>query len=703
MPGKNETNIQYNNSKRKVALRKFFGIDRKVNPKKEALRLAGIYIFLGFIWIFLTDAFLELMIKDSHTLTIFSMAKGWIDVILTGTIVYAIVFITLKRIHQDEEKLDQSYMELRNTYEELEASHEELMASEEELRQQYDSLMESKQQLEDSEERYRLVSEATNDGIWDEQEDIRYFSERWYEITGYDRDELEQIGGWKKLIHPEDYNRAMAVLEEHLQHKTTFYCCEYRMRTKPGKYIWIQARGKALFDENNHAYRVAGSHTDITKLKEFQNKLHYMAYHDVLTALPNRQALYDNNSDYFPANPGNRFVLFFIDMDNFKFINDTMGHDFGDQLIISLSERLVALADRETSLYRIGGDEFVIIVNEIMERENAEAYADKILTAFKEPFQIDESMIHVNTSIGAALFPQHGRDMNELLRCADIAMYKAKGAGGNRYMLYTPSMNEIMVERMRIGKHLPMSLKNKEFVLHYQPQFDIIHKKITGFEALVRWNNQELGLVSPLQFIHIAEETHFIIPLGAWVLNEACAFLKRLHEQGDTEITIAVNISILQIVQDNFVNMVLDVLDLYHLKPQSLELEITESIFMESYDAVINKLDILCSKGVNIALDDFGKGYSSLSYLKQLPISTLKIDKSFIDYISTEERSKPLTGQIVALGISMGMCVIAEGVETKDQLDYLTLNHCQKIQGYLFSKPLPEKEVMKLMPRDIVS
>ncbi|MDD3174403.1 MAG: bifunctional diguanylate cyclase/phosphodiesterase, partial [Herbinix sp.] len=348
------------------------------------------------------------------------------------------------------------------------------------------------------------------------------------------------------------------------------------------------------------------------------------------------------------------------------------------------------------NLYRLGGDEFVIIIND-RGQEGADEYAANILAGLKEPFKLGDSMLHINISIGASIYPDQGRDANELLRCADIAMYKAKEAGGNRYMLYMPSMNDIILERMLIEKYLHLALEKNELELYYQPQFDLIENRITGFEALLRWNSRELGAVSPIKFIKIAEETHLIIPLGTWVMKEACAFMKKLQEQGKFDITIAVNISILQILQDNFIDFIFGVLGFYNLEPQNLELEITETILMESFEVITDKLNLLNGKGIKIALDDFGKGYSSLSYLKQLPITTLKIDKSFIDYISTEQRNRSLTGQIVKIGKSMGLSVVAEGVETKEQLDYLILNHCQKIQGYLFSKPLPESEVWHLL------
>jgi EAL domain-containing protein (putative c-di-GMP-specific phosphodiesterase class I) len=255
-------------------------------------------------------------------------------------------------------------------------------------------------------------------------------------------------------------------------------------------------------------------------------------------------------------------------------------------------------------------------------------------------------------------------------------------------------MNDAISERVLLEKHLRTALDNNEFVLHYQPQLDIATNKVSGLEALIRWNSPELGFVSPLKFISIAEDTHLIIPIGEWVLKNACLFLKKLHQQGYSDMLMSVNISMLQLIQDDFANKVMEILDELKLDPKYLELEITESILMESYEAIAEKLKLLKGKGVRIALDDFGKGYSSLNYLKQLPISTLKIDKSFVDTISADDKNKSLTDLIVTIGITMGLCVVAEGVETQEQLDYLVEHKCSKIQGYFFSRPVPDEAVV---------
>jgi diguanylate cyclase (GGDEF)-like protein/PAS domain S-box-containing protein len=638
-------------------------------------------------------------------------------------------------------KLARIKHELSDSHEELTQLYEELTASDEELRQQYDELNTIKENLAASEDRFRVATDGSNAIIWDvDMSNMHYeFSNRLYELLGYEKGELDEAnGGWRSIIHPDDALSADKARNDHLDGKTPFYNTEYRMRRKDGGYIWFNIRGKALKDGNGKNIRFAGSLIDISERKDYETRLKdsyrelesankelkeaqeelrkrydeilmnhrqikqsedrlaYLAYHDTLTGLPNKQALYEYaGGDFLNCSGGNNALLF-IDMDNFKYINDTMGHASGDSLIRKVSERLAALMKDRCSLYRLSGDEFVIIIHNIDGMDDAEVFASHILAGFKEKFLLNESVLYVSLSIGIAIQPEHGRNIEELLKNADIAMYKAKETGRDRYIVYDTLMNKIFTERAKLEKNLYSALGNNEFELYYQPQLDLELNRITGFEALLRWRNPELGTISPLKFIPVAEDTHLIIPLGYWVLRSACAFLKELHEKGYDDLTISVNISVIQLLQTDFSIVVTDILEFYGMDPGFLELEITETVLMESFEELTSKLVRLREKGVRIALDDFGKGYSSLSYLKQLPISTLKIDKTFIDGIS-DDYDTSLTGHIISIGKCMGMCVIAEGVEKQEQLHYLIRHECRKIQGFFFSRPVPGEEAKKLL------
>lgn len=431
------------------------------------------------------------------------------------------------------------------------------------------------------------------------------------------------------------------------------------------------------------------------KLEEYQAEIHYLAYHDPLTGLPNRLAFYEDMSKLFSDGSPHSGALLFLDLDNFKYINDTMGHAFGDQLIRRVSERLRnCVKDSSASFYKFGGDEFVISIINARGTNDIENFAKPILESFGTSLKVRSVLLHVTVSIGGTFYNTQRADIDQLLRQADIALYKAKAAGKNRFVIYDKAMKEEVIERARVEKHLRDALSNNEFKIFYQPQLDLNSGRVSGFEALMRWENPKLGVVPPSRFIRVAEDTHLIVSIGEWVLRNACIFIKNLHNRGYHDLCISVNVSMLQLIQNNFVDIVVSALDDASLDSKYLELEITESIMMESYNEINLKLELLREKGVRIALDDFGKGYSSLTYLKQLPISTLKIDKTFIETIFLEEKNKTLTGQIVLLGKNIGLSVVAEGVETKEQFDFLVRHGCNKIQGFIFSEPISEEAVL---------
>lgn len=430
------------------------------------------------------------------------------------------------------------------------------------------------------------------------------------------------------------------------------------------------------------------------RIRESDEKLTYLAYHDPLTGLPNKLSLYNRAKEIFKSDAG-ASALLFIDIDNFKYVNDTLGHEFGDKLIVDVSTTLSDLLYDNCSLYRLSGDEFIILYERIEDVKQVEKFALHLLSGFFKDFEY-QSNLHVSLSIGIALYPQHGADLDELLKHADIAMYKVKESGKKDYLVYSQEMNEAFVERVSIEKYLKKALDSHEFELYYQPQLDLKSNRITGLEALLRWNSPDLGWVPVLKLIKVAEDTHFIIPLGDWVLQNACIFLKRLEELGHMDIGVSINISILQLLQEDFVDKVMNMVHTYQIRPEQLELEITESILVESFDRIKTKLQQLRELHVRTALDDFGKGYSSLSYLKQLPITTMKIDKSFIDYI-TDQNGDDYVKNIISLGKNLGMDVIAEGVEEKHQLDYLMNSDCDKIQGYWFCRPKTEEDIIRIL------
>jgi diguanylate cyclase (GGDEF)-like protein len=428
---------------------------------------------------------------------------------------------------------------------------------------------------------------------------------------------------------------------------------------------------------------------------ENRNELKVMLYYDHLTGLSNRRKLIETLPLFLNDQSDRGKALLYIDIDNIKLINDTMGHSFGDELIVITSKKIIGILATGEELYRLGGDEFIVLMkfDEITEVQEK---AVSILELFDKPLSIESTLIHSTVSIGISVFPQHCTDPGELLKYADIAMYEAKKNGKKQAIMYNMNMMAAINERMSIGEYLHDAMLKNELDVYYQPQFDMKTRKIVCFEALLRWNNHILGRVSPDKFISIAEETHLIIPIGVWILRTACQFTKSLHDKGYGDIAISVNISMIQLLQENFADTVLAILAETGLKPECLDIEITETIVMESWALSRGKLEKLRSYGIGVALDDFGKGYSSLSYLAQLPITILKVDKIFIDGIRDNGKDESLTGNIVKIGKKLGLTVVAEGVETNGQLEYLEKQQCDRIQGWIFSKAISAEDAETL-------
>jgi len=583
--------------------------------------------------------------------------------------------------------------ELQEQHEELNALYEELTASEEELKTQFDQLYYHQEKIRKSEERYELVVQASNIGIWDWDmvTNEKYYSDKWHEIFELNRhDSAEKADQWISRIHPDDMETALNIMKEHLEKRTDFYEGEYRIKAGQGHYKWLYAVGKALWDFEGKPYRMAGAYQDITQKKEYEEKIKNYAYCDLLTGLPNRLSFLKRFNSI--AKENNNVTLIFMDLDNFKLVNDSYGHSFGDLLLEEVGKRLAGVKGFEYIVARLGGDEYAVLLLDASNNEEILQYCDLLIDSLNQSYEIENIQLHISVSIGISKHPENGDCFEELLKHADIAMYKAKELGKNRYVFYTQQMNDEIMERVTIQNHMSNALINNEFILYYQPQFDAKEKSITGFEALVRWNSPVLGMVSPVDFIHIAEENRIIIPLGKWILKRACEFIKQINKVYSSEYVISVNISIIQLLQDDFADMVLSTLENIDLNPRFLELELTESILMQSFDIVIDKLNNLNKAGIRIALDDFGKGYSSLSYLRYLPISTLKIDKSFIDNIDNT-KDDTLIESIIYMGKKIGLLIIAEGVESQNQLDYLQRNKCDRIQGYLLGKPMSESTI----------
>ena len=548
----------------------------------------------------------------------------------------------------------------------------------------------AEESLRESEERYALAARGANDGLWDWKLSTNkmYFSPRWNQMLGYEDAELgTSPEEWFSRIHPSDRERVMQEACEAWDGRKPLLTTEYRMRHKNGSFIWVLTRGLAVRDDKGGTDRMAGSQTDITEGK----------IADPLTALPNRLYFTDRLDSAIETahQHGGLFAVLFLDLDKFKLVNDSLGHAAGDELLmgVALRLRLSAFASvpegngNASVIARLGGDEFSILLYDVRDEGDAIILAERILEKLKAPFQIEGRQMFASASVGIAL-SSSGETPEDLMRNADTAMYQAKAKGKSRYEVFNEQMRELAMARLEIETDLRKAIDERQLVLYYQAEVSLSNHRTIGYEALVRWNHPTRGILSPAEFVPVAEESDLIVHLGRWVLREACRQMAVWHERYPCEppLTISVNVSPRQLSDPRLLQDVEDVLAETGLSPRCLHLEVTESSIMGNPDAALTTLRRLKLLNVGLEIDDFGTGYSSLSCLHLLPFDTVKIDRSFIKELGFGEGSE-IVRTILALARSLDMSVVAEGVETKEQTHTLTDLGCNFAQGYYFSKP----------------
>ena len=560
------------------------------------------------------------------------------------------------------------------------------------------ALARAERALQESEARYELAAAAMNDGLWDWdlQTGEMFYSPRWWSLLGLEATISSKPGEWFERIHPLDSERVQAQLKAHLADEIPVFECEHRLLHQDGSYRWMLSRGLAVRDEAGTARRIAGSLTSIAQ----------EGVCDALTGLPNRALLLDRLRQAFEKyqrDPTKTFAVLFMDLNRFKVINDSLGHQVGDLLLIELAKRLQFCVRSADTVARLGGDEFVILLENLDGPNSVMQVIDRIGRYTATTFSLDGHQVVSSTSIGVVMEVQHYGSTDDILRDADIAMYHAK-TSKQPYALFDRAMFEQVVARQQTEMELRTALEHGELFLMYQPIVSLKDGEISGFEALVRWQHPRRGLVAPLEFIELAEETGLINAIGEWVLNEACTQMSAWQRTSVGPLqTICVNLSSRQLAQPDLVQRVAAILHDTGLEPHYLKLEVTESAVMDDPTLAIKVLEQLKGLGVRIAMDDFGTGYSSLSYIHSLPLDTIKIDQSFVNRMKNDPKSLEIVRTVVNLAQNLGLDVVSEGVESAEQVTILGTLHCRYAQGYYFSEPLIEAKVLELLKFDVPS
>jgi len=573
--------------------------------------------------------------------------------------------------------------------------------------------------LRQSEERYALAVQGSNGGLWDWNliTNTIYFSQRWKEMLGETAATVgNQPEDWYERVHPDDLAALQSAIQDYLDGKRAEFENEHRLQRRDGSYRWMLCRGAVVRDRHGKPYRMAGSQLDITVRKEVEEQLWRNAYYDDLTGLPNRNFFLDQLRRAIAAAEQNAlyvYAVLLMDVDRFQVVNNSLGNDIGDQLLVAIACRLRGFFSMESVIARRSGDEFIVLLENVEHPSDATRTAEQIQQILALPFHLDEHEVYVTVSIGIAISSGRHKSPEHLLQDADTAMYRAKAKGKARSQVFDPDMHSRMLARLKLENDLRRAISNEqrwveepgdrsqqqELMLYYQPIVDLETQQIIGFESLARWHHPTMGFLPPSRFITMAEETGLIIPLGWWILRQSCRQMQHWKNEYPAlpPLTVSVNLASRQFALPNLTHEIQTILEETGLPPSCLKLEITEGTIMDTGQGVINVLNQLRSLGIQLSIDDFGTGYSSLSYLSRFPINTLKIDRSFVSKMNPGQDSAEIVRTIVTLAHNLGMDVTAEGVETEEQRQYLLEMACEFGQGYYFARPLDAEAVADLL------
>jgi len=604
-------------------------------------------------------------------------------------------------------KYKRAVIALRSAHNELERRVQDRTAA---LQKEMGDHKKTEAALAESQKRFALAAEGSNDGLWDWDlnSNTIYFSTRWKSMLGFGDDVvMDSPEHWFSMINAQDLEYFQAELYAHLKNRTQHFYVECRIQHKNGTVRWVLTRGLAVRDGDGKATRIAGSQTDITSRKLMELQLRHDAFHDGLTGLPNRALFLDRLNQSIARMKRNEtyeYAVLLLDIDKFKNVNDSLGHAVGDHLLIEFVRRVRRCPRATDTIGRLGGDEFVILLDDIDGMEGANTVANRIHEEFKTPLTVHGRQMFVTTSIGIALGKRRYDRADDVLRDSDTALYQAKAAGRGRNEAFTSGMHMKVLTLMDLENDLRNAVQDcSQFVLNYQPILSLETGVIVGFEALIRWNHPTRGMVSPMQFIPLAEETELIGPITYWVLKTACLQFKSWEAKAGRPLPlyISINLSGKAFSDEDLYPRVLKILQDADVDPEHIKLEITEGALMNNPELALETLCKFKAKNIGLMVDDFGTGYSSLSYLHRLPLDVLKIDRSFIEEIQTGPRNMQIVRTIALLAERLDLKIVAEGIETEDQQRVLKALRCQLGQGYLFSKPVKADEAYAFLARNL--
>ncbi|MBB45892.1 MAG: diguanylate cyclase [Rhodospirillaceae bacterium] len=549
---------------------------------------------------------------------------------------------------------------------------------------------------------------ASNDGLWDW--DLKtnkiFYSDRWKKMLGFNEDEISDTPDeWLSRIHPEDHDRVRASIDAYMEGTTSHFEIEYRIRHFNDNYLWMMAKGLAIRTPSGRATRFAGSQTDVSERKSNEEQMIYDALHDTLTSIPNRTLLLDRIRQSLVRRkryPKTSFAIIFIDLDRFRLVNESLGHIHGDELLQLISARLKETIPISDTVARLGGDEFSILLQDIDSVTDVEVIAKDIQNSFSKPFFLGDREVFASASMGIAHSDNDYKTPEEILRDSELAMYRAKRDGKSQSIVFQPQFRQSSLSPIDLDTDLRRALDRDEMELHYQPIISMRDRTISGFEALLRWSHRSRGVISPNEFIPLAEETGLIYDLGQWVLGKACKQIAAWNKskKKEDQLEISINLSSRQFSDPNLVEGIVENIEKSGFDAEFLKIEITESALMQNAQRSVSMLNQLKDLNIKVCVDDFGTGYSSLSYLHTFPIDTLKIDRSFVHDMSRNFRNMEIIRTIIMLAHNLKLDVIAEGVETREQDAQLSALGCQFAQGFYFSRPINSSDAALLIQQN---